>query len=89
MTVRCKVCGTMLFQEYNKEKGICWKCELKTNEMTKERIIETAAEIGYLVVWSQINQGYIIVDERSNKLVGVKNTGENLEQVAEAIVDEA
>ena len=74
MSGRCEVCDRIVPDAKPGTSCLCWKCADMTTRVGASGIIARANDMGYKVVFSHVNQAYIIVDERSNNLAGVKNT---------------
>lgn len=72
MTIRCRICNRKLTSE---DERNCWKCRTMAHDVKAAGIMARARDMGYQVGYSNVNQGYIIVDEVDGpRLVGVKNT---------------
>ena len=67
---KCQVCGRRTFGR------ICGPCQEAGSN--PDGVIARAREMGFEVLWSPVNQGYVILekpgDDSQPELVGVKNT---------------
>lgn len=90
MTIRCEICNRKVPPE-RKTPGVpcyCRKCAGMTNTVSTSGILARAQDMEFSVVWSNVNQAYIVVDERYSKLVGIKNTIEEVRNFLDDMEDD-